>query len=364
MARPTLATHPKFFRLAALVGGRLIARGALELIWDSAYASGDAVIGDAATVEAVIDWRGKPGELAAALVTSGFLDALDGGALAVHDLEDHEPDYVRKRRLREEERRGRRRPDRSVTGQCPPLSAVVRPPSPSPSPSPNTQSSLSARARSEGTDVQGGEPRGTAVPPSEAVPAAPQRSTQSGRQAAAEPDGVGPRLWPAATWYQRFSAAWCQRYGRIAYGGGAADAKATGALSDTLAALPDAERTAAQDRASEMFAEFLRDEAPKTIGARHPWGFFVTAWNGLRVGRTVRPDPRCDWHRKAGTNNRKARYPSKACPECKHIDAMNGTRESEPATIADMLKATKPATAEELAEIARMNRRKGPNVPG
>lgn len=159
MARPTLTTHPKFFRLAALVGGRGAARGALELIWDAAYASGDPIVGDAIAVEAVADWRGKPGDLAAAMVSSGFLDVLqadaNGGHLqtyAVHDLEDHAPDYVLKRWQREAERKQNGETLRSVRQRAAALrwasddasvrrlQSNVAPPAPAPAPAPRSGS--------------------------------------------------------------------------------------------------------------------------------------------------------------------------------------------------------------------------------
>lgn len=152
MARPTLATHPKFFRLVELVGSRLVARGALELIWDAAYASGDPVVGDAGRVEAVASWQGSPGALASALADSGFLDLMqtdaNGGHLhpvyAVHDLEDHAPDYVVKRWEREAARKKKGQSLRDVRREAArvrwaqstlpvmQVSAAVPPPAPAP----------------------------------------------------------------------------------------------------------------------------------------------------------------------------------------------------------------------------------------
>ncbi len=106
MARPTLTGHPKFVRLAAAVGGKHVARGVLELIWESAYASGDPFVGDVDTLESIADWRGERGGLARALYAGGdgFLDIGPDGYY-VHDLEDHAPDYVLKRWERERQRK-------------------------------------------------------------------------------------------------------------------------------------------------------------------------------------------------------------------------------------------------------------------
>ena len=106
-----------------------------------------------------------------------------------------------------------------------------------------------------------------------------------------DPDQTGARSmendegkpWTGWQWRVKFASAWCARYGRLAYGGGDADAKATGDMSDQLAAMPEAERVAAQGRAGEMFAEYLSDESPGTSKARHPWSWFVQRFQGLVV---------------------------------------------------------------------------------
>ena len=116
MARPSLFTHRKFTRLARLLGKRYRAVGVLEMVWAHAYQDGDDRLGTVEDLEFMVDWDGEPGECATALVESGFLDLVDG-ELFVHDLFDHAPDYVRKRRSREDERRSRSDTDRSLTGQ-------------------------------------------------------------------------------------------------------------------------------------------------------------------------------------------------------------------------------------------------------
>ena len=143
MGRPGLTRHPKFRRLAADLGSRLIARGALETLWDTAYENGEPYLGDGRAVELAAEWEGEPGALLKALLEAGgdgspgFVEEVSPGRYAVHDLWDHAPDYVRKRRQRELHRRdtGRRfaDDDRSVTGQCQPNG---RTPAPAPAPAP------------------------------------------------------------------------------------------------------------------------------------------------------------------------------------------------------------------------------------
>jgi hypothetical protein len=158
MGRPTLASHPKFAKLAARLKSRALARGVLELIWESCYASGEATVGDAEAVEALVDWSGQRGELAAALAVCGFLDAQpdatgmqadanSGQVLyVVHDLEDHAPDYVLKRWEREAKRKQAGQTIRSLRQEAARIrwkqmerrgmqvSAVVAPPAPAPAP--------------------------------------------------------------------------------------------------------------------------------------------------------------------------------------------------------------------------------------
>jgi hypothetical protein len=159
MARPGLTSHRKFRRLSRALGSPIVARGALELLWDSCYESGEEYVGTAEDIEAVIGWSGEPGLLARALVDAGapegygFIEpvtaeAQDGPArFKVHDLWHHAPDYVAKRRQRELQRLEktgplpeRRHAAPNGDGRVDILdwqSGLGRTPSPSPSPSPS-----------------------------------------------------------------------------------------------------------------------------------------------------------------------------------------------------------------------------------
>lgn len=109
--RPTLLNHQKFKRLCAVLKiPKPHAVGYLELLWHSAYESGDPRIGDTLDVELACEWPGEPGQLAEALAScggpgrSGFTDEKDG-IYTIHDLYDHAPDYVQKRARRESARK-------------------------------------------------------------------------------------------------------------------------------------------------------------------------------------------------------------------------------------------------------------------
>jgi len=124
MARIGLTMDRKFRRLARALDdvqvgfGEILARGALELLWDAAYEAADDYIGDRVDVETAAHWRGRDGVLLAALLgaggegLAGFID--EGGddswpegrpgTYRVHDLWDHAPEFVERRAKREAER--------------------------------------------------------------------------------------------------------------------------------------------------------------------------------------------------------------------------------------------------------------------
>jgi len=99
--------HRKFLRLASALQSTLVARGVLEMMWDSAYESGDDRLGSSSDLELVIGWTGETGVLTQALVAAGFVDRISDEDLRIHDLWHHAPDYVQKRRARELQRQSR-----------------------------------------------------------------------------------------------------------------------------------------------------------------------------------------------------------------------------------------------------------------
>lgn len=138
MARPGLINHRKFKLLARLIGDRAKALGHLEFLWAAAYENGDEFLGGSDEVEALAEWDGEPGELLKYMLKSGFIDQ-NGKGFMVHDLWDHAPDYVRKRRERELTRQKKGEAlERSLTGQCPGSDRSVDPP-PAPAPAPSSQ---------------------------------------------------------------------------------------------------------------------------------------------------------------------------------------------------------------------------------
>ena len=156
MARPGLVGHRKFRRLVRSLGSVIVARGALELLWDSCYEAGEDYVGTADDIENLVGWTGERGVLTRALAEAGcpegqgfiepISDTVDGAqAYRVHDLWHHAPDYVAKRRQRELARQDKVGPSGAVRRTAPngagsgfatKRNGVTPSPSPSPSPSP------------------------------------------------------------------------------------------------------------------------------------------------------------------------------------------------------------------------------------
>jgi len=155
MARPTLRHSRKFRQLARLLDSPALAWGHLELLWHVCYDQCDDLIGMADDVEEAMCWRGPKGAGVAMLEESGFIDRTPDG-YRVHDLWDHCPDYVQKRRKREDERKARNRPPsvqsngvQTADTRTPDSGTNGSTPSPSPArtPTPNTQHAAAPRRR-------------------------------------------------------------------------------------------------------------------------------------------------------------------------------------------------------------------------
>lgn len=130
MARPCLFQHRKFKRLVGVLAlPRPQVVGLLEMLWHVAYEDGQENVGDELSVEHAAEWWGDRGKLVKALEDCGFLDRQPNGTYSIHDLFEHAPDYVRKRKLRSDERRARAKKRRTTAdngGQCPPMADADR----------------------------------------------------------------------------------------------------------------------------------------------------------------------------------------------------------------------------------------------
>lgn len=111
MARQNFRNHRKFKRLVVMLGLPAVhVRGHVEYLWEAAYENGDEVIGDGTDVEIAAEWTGEAGTLTRALLECGgagpgLIEPTGDGRFMIHDLFDHAPEFVVKRRKRENERR-------------------------------------------------------------------------------------------------------------------------------------------------------------------------------------------------------------------------------------------------------------------
>lgn len=100
--------HPKVMALMKALNlkpkDRPLALGYLELLWHFAAEfapRGDIGRYENSTIEAALDWYGRPGRLVQALTTARWVEVREnttqGRVLVVHDWHDHADDSVRKR---------------------------------------------------------------------------------------------------------------------------------------------------------------------------------------------------------------------------------------------------------------------------
>ena len=107
MARIGLSNNRKFRHLTAALGSRLTARGALELLWEPCYETGDPYVGTSDDIEATVGWTGARGALTKALLEAGvpkgagFIEPYEGSVrdatethYQIHDFFRHCPPHV------------------------------------------------------------------------------------------------------------------------------------------------------------------------------------------------------------------------------------------------------------------------------
>jgi hypothetical protein len=90
--------------------------------------------------------------------------------------------------------------------------------------------------------------------------------------------------WSAHDWYRHFGRYWCERKGRLSYGSGAVDARATSEFAETLSSLHPKERLMAERSAPALFRAYLNEQGQDLVRAGHPWSWFVTRFNGMLTG--------------------------------------------------------------------------------
>lgn len=343
-------THRKTLRFCALMQSHNAFAFVLRL-WSWACRSapdGDLTGMEAADIEFAIQYTNTNGngKCYEALVAAGFIDADESGApIRLHNWMLRTGGAIRK--MSDEARRKKTwrdaHKDVKCTGKgrcqiCAGLSAD------SPKTGDRTSDTDKTSQDQSSPDLD--------LP---SAPAGDPGTTEPVPQPGA-PGGARSKLWTAGEWLSQFSRAWTGKY-HLTYGGGTTTAKACGAFSDVLAALPEAERFDAQARAPSLIAAYFAD--PTGNAARHPFHWFVDRFDGLRVKQ--RPSAqRCWFHEKSGTNGKpNPRGPDGNCVECRHVTAGRGDRSSEPAGAGSVLPKFVPPpawTPEQKAEAEALRR--------
>lgn len=116
-----------------------------------------------------------------------------------------------------------------------------------------------------------------------------REGTTTGKGQGATPPSDPAGVWTAHDWRSAYGRTWVvtKNNGVGTLGGGEEAARATGDLTDQLAALPVSERLAAQAKSGEMFAEYMADGSPGLAKARWPWKWFVSRFDSLRFPKPV-----------------------------------------------------------------------------
>jgi hypothetical protein len=167
MARPEFLKNRKLARAVAILQQpRALVVGCMELLWHSAYETGNAVVGDTTDVELQAEWPGEKGVLVAALLKCGgdgpgLIEEVPGkpGRYQIHDFHEGAPSYVKDRWRKQDERRlkkARGSLGDSEKAPCPgrvPDASVTRAPAsttPLPSPPLKTKKAMRSSAPADG----------------------------------------------------------------------------------------------------------------------------------------------------------------------------------------------------------------------
>jgi hypothetical protein len=255
--------HPKFIRAVKIAGSDVV------FLWLGLRAYCSQKLTDGAIPSDMMDEVRGPREprrrsaALAALVTVGLVDQLDDGAHRLHDYLDWSSsrEEVLKRRSAAADRKRRSRgTEADVTAESRrdyQRSHAV------------TTSGVTRESRAESQTPARADPL-----PSPPLPSPPI-------QIGGDPERV-PEIWPPSEWLKKFGAAWQRRWNN--FYGQAGDSKACGTMADMLEKLPREEILRCQERAAEMFSEFLAGTGETAIARKHPFAFFVGDFGTLRIG--------------------------------------------------------------------------------
>lgn len=305
MARPGIIRNRKFVRLTRALGNQALALGSLELLWSAAYESGEDAIGTPEDVETLAAWQGEPGKLFEALRDAGrpdrfgFIEEIENrpGVWRIHDLWDHAPDYVRKRRSREQERQLRGAElarsavtDRSATGQGPPNGSTPAPTPISQHPSPRQTTDAETTEPPESAPELVGRPAGPRPDPGGDPLLADFRDALGALQGLQGAVGLGKEPGAALQYFRGLLA----KYGRQAVLEVAVEVAKTHSATRVqyLTWWPGWMKTVGPERLMEARDRHARLAAEAETAATQPAGERCTPWRELRAAleSKLRPD--------------------------------------------------------------------------
>jgi len=108
VAKSSLIGDQKFQLLVHRLGiPKAHVLGHLELMWQTAYSSFSPILRTREAIEITAGWCGTEGVFAEAVLNPAhnFVDARDDGQFEIHDFWEHAPDFVKKRYMRQLERK-------------------------------------------------------------------------------------------------------------------------------------------------------------------------------------------------------------------------------------------------------------------
>lgn len=254
--------HRKTLRLCAMMQDQN-AFAYMMRLWSWATRSaprGDLNGMDPADIELVVNYRLMDGKCFRAMVTAGFIDTnADGMPTEIHNWMKRTGASIL--RMEAAAQASKSRKDRWKERQ---------------------------RNAAGTPEERDGNADGTLAETPENVPETHQDKTSpvqsspdKSRSDQSPPRAPARDLWAGWQWFNRFRMLWPEAHGRIAYGEGDDDAKATGELEDKLNSLPGDDRLTAQDRADELISGYFAIASARA--AAHPWKWFVARFNELRV---------------------------------------------------------------------------------
>ena len=283
--------HPKSERLCVVLSN-VVAWAFMVRLWCwAAKYQHDGELGqyEPVEIEAYAGWPKRDGKFYAAAAKVGFIDEDEPGKPGrLHDWMDRTGADLARMKAEAERSRSRKRAWRERTrnadvprdndgtpvGQtgdgtwdidgCPAADKTRQGKS-------KQDQDLSLSSLSSGSDPAGARSNAGAV---NLAPIAPEQ-----------------RRWAAEEWFEAYRVSWLTYYDSDSYGSQSVDRRGTEGMREVLRGLSLQDALSAQARSAAILAEYFTDRSEDLVRARHPWPWFVTRFNGLRVARRAASKP-------------------------------------------------------------------------